>query len=60
MIMKNHHYYYVKDVKIAVKPSQGFTWVQEWFLSASLAQGLGSRRDKLGITAQSSRVLGIL
>ncbi|WMV19907.1 hypothetical protein MTR67_013292, partial [Solanum verrucosum] len=42
------------------KPGQGFTWGQEWFSSASLAQGVGSGCDKLGNRAQSSRVLGSL
>ncbi|KAH0670581.1 hypothetical protein KY290_025995 [Solanum tuberosum] len=42
------------------KPGQGFAWGQKWSSGAGPAQGVGSGRDKLGIRAHSSRVLGSL
>ncbi|WMV57838.1 hypothetical protein MTR67_051223, partial [Solanum verrucosum] len=42
------------------KPGQGFAWGQKWSPGAGSAQGVGSGRDKLGIRAQSSGVLGSL
>ncbi|KAH0758077.1 hypothetical protein KY290_021570 [Solanum tuberosum] len=42
------------------KPGQGFAWGQQWSPSAGHVQGVGSGCDKLGIRAQSSRVLGSL
>ncbi|WMV29852.1 hypothetical protein MTR67_023237, partial [Solanum verrucosum] len=43
-----------------VEPGQGFTWGQQFFSSAGHIQGVGSGSDQLGITTQSSRVLGCL
>ncbi|WMV55639.1 hypothetical protein MTR67_049024 [Solanum verrucosum] len=42
------------------RPGQGFAWGQQWSPGADPAKGVGSGRDKLGIRAQSSRVLGSL
>ncbi|KAH0784113.1 hypothetical protein KY290_003711 [Solanum tuberosum] len=39
------------------KPGQGFAWGQKWSSSAGPAQGVGSGCDKLGIRAQSSRII---
>ncbi|WMV14914.1 hypothetical protein MTR67_008299 [Solanum verrucosum] len=49
------------DVRVSyVNQDEGLLGDQQWFLSAVHVQGVDLGRDKLGIRAQSSSVLGCL